>query len=280
MRFVGKVLWFIESHFRKDIDLDLIARACGVSRFHMCRGFISATGYSVMDYLRGRRLTEAARQLAAGAPSILDVALTAGYGSHEAFTRAFRDRFGVTPEAVRDGGTVDQNLLVEPIRMDRATEKTMSVDEPRREKGEAMTIVGLARRYRYQDVGGIPAQWTEFQAYEGTLGERPGLWYGVCDGFDEADGTFRYMCGVLVDDPRDVPEALTTIKLSAQDYLAFSHKGHISELRSTMNAIWGEYLPQSGQEAAGDRPMFELYDEKFNPVTGHGGLELWIPVKG
>nr|WP_255714191.1 AraC family transcriptional regulator [Pelagibacterium xiamenense] len=272
-------MWFVESHFRKDIDLDRIARACGVSRFHMCRGFISATGYSVMDYLRGRRLTEAARQLAAGAPSILHVALEAGYGSHEAFTRAFRDRFGMTPEAVRDGNAVDQTLLVEPIRMERAAEKSIDLPEPRRERTEGLTIVGLARRYKYLDVGGIPAQWTEFQAYEGTLGERSGLWYGLCDSFDEAEGTFRYTSGVRVDDPGDVPEALTVIRLPAQSYLAFTHKGHISELRHTMNAIWSDYMPNSAEEADGGQALFELYSEAFDPVSGHGGLEIWIPIK-
>ena len=54
-----------------------------------------------MRYARARRLTEAARVLAKGAPDILNVALEADYGSHEAFTRAFRDHFGMTPEAVR-----------------------------------------------------------------------------------------------------------------------------------------------------------------------------------
>jgi AraC family transcriptional regulator len=48
-----------------------------------------------MRYVRGRRLTEAAKVLSDGAPDILTVALDAGYGSHEAFTRAFRDQFGV-----------------------------------------------------------------------------------------------------------------------------------------------------------------------------------------
>ena len=67
MRFVGKVIWYIETNFRKGVGLDEIAAACGVSRFHMCRGFAAATGYPVIEYLRGRRLTEAARQLAATA---------------------------------------------------------------------------------------------------------------------------------------------------------------------------------------------------------------------
>ena len=57
-----------------------------------------------MRYVRGRRLTEAAKALSNGAPDILSVALDAGYGSHEAFTRAFRDEFGVTPETIRAQG--------------------------------------------------------------------------------------------------------------------------------------------------------------------------------
>src|SRR3954469_13430426 len=96
-----KALWFIESHLADALTLDEIAGVAGVSRFHMVRAFAAATGFSVMRYVRVRRLTEAARALANGAPDILALALDADYGSHEAFTRAFRDHFGMTPEAVR-----------------------------------------------------------------------------------------------------------------------------------------------------------------------------------
>ena len=84
----------------------------------MVRAFAAATGLSVMRYVRARRLTEAARALANGAPDILSVALDADYGSHEAFTRAFRDHFGVTPEAVRGSARLDNLKLQEPIIMD------------------------------------------------------------------------------------------------------------------------------------------------------------------
>src|SRR5262249_61845226 len=101
------------------IALEEIAPVAGVSRYHMARAFAEATGQSPMRYARGRRLTEAARSLAAGAPDILAVALSAGYGSHEAFTPAFRDQFGVTPEAVRTGRCFGNISLVEPTRMDK-----------------------------------------------------------------------------------------------------------------------------------------------------------------
>src|SRR6202035_1143537 len=95
------------------------AEVAGVSRHHVTRAFGEATGLSVMRYVRGRRLSEAAKSLANGAPDILGVALEAGYGSHEAFTRAFRDQFGPAPETVRAQRHLDNIPLVEPIRMDQ-----------------------------------------------------------------------------------------------------------------------------------------------------------------
>src|SRR6185437_2247338 len=94
---VERALWFIENRLSGDISLQAIAASAGVSSHHLARAFGAATGQSLMRYARGRRLSEAARSLAAGASDILAVALDTGYGSHEAFTRAFREQFGVTP---------------------------------------------------------------------------------------------------------------------------------------------------------------------------------------
>src|SRR3954447_17178728 len=113
-----KALWYIESHLAGELTLDEIAAIGGISRFHMVRAFAAATGFSVMRYVRARRLSEAAKALANGAPDILNVALDADYGSHEACTRAFRDHFGVTPEMVRGSAHLDNLALQEPIIMD------------------------------------------------------------------------------------------------------------------------------------------------------------------
>src|SRR6266536_1072162 len=113
-----RALWYIESHLAEPVTLDEIAAISGVSRFHIVRAFAAATGLPVMRYVRARRLSEAARSLANGAPDILSLALEADYGSHEAFTRAFRDHFGVTPEMVRATTCLHKLKLQEPIVMD------------------------------------------------------------------------------------------------------------------------------------------------------------------
>src|SRR6188474_2954933 len=115
---VAKALWFIENNFAGELTLDQIADVAGVSRYHVSRAFGEALGRPITRYVRGRRLTEAAKALVAGATDILTVALESGYGSHEAFTRAFREQFGVTPEAIRTRGHLHNIDLMEPIKMD------------------------------------------------------------------------------------------------------------------------------------------------------------------
>jgi AraC family transcriptional regulator len=166
---VAKALWFIESHFATEVTLADIADVAGVSRFHMVRTFGMTTGHSVMRYVRGRRLSEAARALAKGAPDILMVALDAGYGSHEAFTRAFRDQFGLTPDMVRATGTVDNLLLVEPVTMDETSNTKLA--EPALQDGRALLIAGLGERYAFENLGGLPALWRRFGEH---LGHVPG----------------------------------------------------------------------------------------------------------
>src|SRR5882757_9736227 len=156
-----KALWFIESHLADALTLDEIAGVAGISRFHMVRAFAAATGFSVMRYVRARRLSEAARALADGAPDILSLALDADYGSHEAFTRAFRDHFGITPEAVRSCARIDHIKLQEPIQMDSTI--IDNLQPPRFETGKALLVAGIGERINHENNGaGIPNQWNRF----------------------------------------------------------------------------------------------------------------------
>ncbi|MFM0597078.1 MULTISPECIES: AraC family transcriptional regulator [Paraburkholderia] len=273
---VGKALWFIESHFADALTLDDIADCGCVSRFHMARAFEAATGLSVMRYVRARRLSEAARRLAGGAPEILAVAIDAGYGSHEAFTRAFREQFGLAPEALRARGHLDNLALVEPIKMDETL--LTHLEPPRFVDGEPLLVAGLGERYTCDTSTAIPSQWQRFNAYVGKVpGQVGGVAYGVGYNADEA-GNFDYLCGVEVSDFSALPAEFSRVRIPAQRYAVFSHREHVSTIRRTMNTIWNQWLPASGHTPA-DAPHFERYDEKFDPISGMGGLEIWLPLK-
>ncbi|RUU25112.1 AraC family transcriptional regulator [Mesorhizobium sp. M6A.T.Ce.TU.016.01.1.1] len=272
-----KALWFVESHLPESVSLDDVAKSSGVSRFHVTRAFGAATGRSVMGYMRSRRLTEAARRLAAGAPDILSVALDAGYASHEAFTRAFRDQFGTTPELVRAQGSLDNLALVEPILMDQSF--LTNLEPPRFETSRPFLIAGLGERYSCETSAGIPMLWQRFGPFIGNIpGEIGDVAYGVCVNGDDA-GNFDYIAGVEVSDFSDLPREFSRARVPAQKYAVFAHRDHISTIRRTVNTIWNKWLPASGHEIA-DAPEFERYGPEFDPRSGNGGLEIWIPVKG
>jgi AraC family transcriptional regulator len=271
-----KALWFIESHLADALTLDEIAAIGGISRFHMVRAFAAATGLSVMRYVRARRLSEAARALANGAPDILSLALEADYGSHEAFTRAFRDRFGITPEAVRASARLDNLPLQEPIVMDSTALDHLT--PPRFVTSTPLLIAGLSERYTWESGAAIPSQWQRFhQNVENIPGRIGPVAYGVCCNGDDA-GNFDYIAGVEVSDFSDLPRAFSSVRIPEQKYAVFAHPGHVSTIRRTINTIWNQWLPSSGLKAA-DAPSFERYDEKFDPMTGNGGLQIWLPVR-
>jgi AraC family transcriptional regulator len=272
-----KALWFIESHLARPMTLDEISAVAEVSRFHLVRAFGEATGLSVMRYVRARRLTEAARALAAGAPDILSLALDSDYGSHEAFTRAFRDHFGITPEMVRATTCLNRLKLQEPIRMDSTASDNLQA--PRFETGKPLLVAGVGDRFSHENGAGIPGLWRRFHQSIADVPGRVGqVAYGVCCNGDDA-GNFDYIAGVEVSDFSDLPREFSRVRIPQQKYAVFTHREHVATIRRTIDAIWNHWLPASGFKMA-DAPTFERYDDKFDPVTGNGGFEIWVPILG
>lgn len=274
---VQRALWFVESHSADPVTLESVAAACHVSPYHMTRAFAASTGMSLMRYLRARRLSEAARLLADGAPDILQLALEAGYSSHEAFTRAFREHFSNTPEQVRAQGNVQNLQLQDPLVM--STSAPIEITPPRFETSKPRLFAGLMERHRCEAPAGIPKQWQRFNAHFAAL---PPEWtraaFGICANFD-SNGNFDYLAGVQVPEATPPPPGLVLLQLPEQRYAIFHHAGHVAGIRSTVSAIWSQWFPTSGQEPV-EAAMIERYGSEFNPGTGLGGFEIWIPIKG
>jgi AraC family transcriptional regulator len=279
MQAVVKALWFIEANIGEPSTLDDVARASGMSRFHLARTFAAVVGQPVVAYARGRRLTEAARRLADGAPDILSVALDAGYGSHEAFTRAFRDQFGLTPEEARARRSLADLAIVEAIRM---PDQTVSMRAPDRfVKSGPMLFAGLRKYFRFEDRGGIPTLWHAFGACMDRIpAVIPGAAYGLCLApADSADDCgFDYAPAVQVTGLDALPEGLSGIRVEARDWAVYHHREHVSTVGATCAAA-GEWLAQSGRmPKSGPMQMIERYGPDFDPRTGLGGCEVWIPL--
>ena len=275
MSLPDKALWIIERNSTQPLTLDGIAAACGVSRSHLAHAFGTATGLSVMQYVRARRLSVAARALAAGAPDILAIALEAGYGSHEAFTRAFRERFQQTPESVRDLRSVDGLPLVGPLVL--RPHANARLDPLRVVHAQMVRVVGLAERCSFDTTIVIPGQWQRFMDYHDAIPYKSKqIPIGVSFSADD-DGQFLYMCGAEVRRFGERSNDLLHLEIPPRLYAVFEHRGHVSTIYETYRGIWSEAMPASGRTVA-DAPVIERHNPTFNPRTGEGGLTLWIPL--
>jgi len=91
----------IKSHKDEELTLSHLAMEMGYSEFHISRKFKEISGMQFREYLRHRRLAFALKQIRDTDRSILDIALDYGFSTHEAFTRAFKDAYGITPSEYR-----------------------------------------------------------------------------------------------------------------------------------------------------------------------------------
>ena len=275
MSLPDKALWIIERNSTQPLTLDGIAAACGVSRSHLAHAFGTATGLSVMQYVRARRLTATAQALAAGAPDILSIALEAGYGSHEAFTRAFRDRFQQTPESVRERRSVDGLAVVGPLEL--RPHASVRLDPPRLVEEQIVRVVGLAERCSFDTTITIPSQWQRFmERYDAIPHKRDHIPIGVTYSADD-DGHFQYMCGAEVHRFGERSREFVRLEIPPRQYAVFEHRGHVSTIGETYRSIWNEAMPATGRSVA-DAPVIERHNPTFNPGTGEGGLTLWVPL--
>jgi AraC family transcriptional regulator len=277
MSLTNKAIWTIERNLAEPLALLDLAAACDVSRSHLAHAFGAVTELSVMQYVRGRRLSEAARSLATGdAPDILSLALDAGYGSHEAFSRAFRAQFHTTPEMVRRNKTVKGLAMINAMKASEAAGTKLA--PPKFVSGPAMLFVGLAQRQSFAATQEIPGQWRRFMAaYEDIPNKVTPIPFGISTNMDE-DGNFEYMCGVQVSDASDLSKGLSKLSAPAQRYAIFQHLDHVSKIAATYSAIWNDWLPAHAHRVA-DGPCLERHLETFDPLTGLGGVEIWIPIE-
>lgn len=155
--------------------------------------------------------------------------------------------------------------------------------EPRFEDGKPLLIAGLRKIYAPAAMRGIPVQWQTFAQYIGKIPGQVGrTTYGIC--WQVADSSnIEYVTAVEVSTFAGMPDDFTVVSLPAAKYAIFPHRTHVSKLYETCDAICS-WLPESGhQSAAAADPetpaFFERYSEEFNPQTGMGGMEVWVPLR-
>jgi AraC family transcriptional regulator len=156
------------------------------------------------------------------------------------------------------------------------------LEAPRFESGKPLRIAGLRQHYTPETMKNIPELWQRFGPHIGKIPGQVGrVAYGLCFNALSPDG-MDYLAGVEVSGSSVLAGEFSVTGIPAQKYAVFSHREHVSKMYETLDAI-DKWFPGSGFEAAlgnAEAPnFFERYSEEFDPRTGMGGIEVWVPIK-
>lgn len=282
---------YAEDHLTDDVSLDDVARAVHLSPFFLQRGFSLMTGYGIGEYIRNRRLYQAALDLRKTEEKVIDVALRYGYETPESFTKAFTRFHGATPTQVREGAAVRAFL---PLTIQLSIQGGSQMDH-RITPMFPFKVIGFQKEFDYEtSYAEIPKFWDEicekyaYNVYAGNAPANPCEQalvdncigeYGVC--IDDIPGNkFRYLiAGRYTGGP--VPEGMVLYEFPRGEWAVFNCVGpNPQTLQSVNTRIFREWLPGNQTYELSGNATVEWYDcihgEKNDPDY-HSAI--WVPVK-
>ena len=280
LRQLNNAIEYIESNLDSEISYDEAARIACCSTYYFQRIFTYVTGVSLAEYIRRRRMTQAAFELQQTDKRVLDIALKYGYTSPTSFNRAFQKVHGITPVAVKSMGSKLYAYL--PIRFSVNVAGGNSIPYHIEEKG-SIRIVGV-RTQLVEDMETnlkeVPKFWEN--ALNGqqfskicrlSQGEPEGI-LGVSV-FQNPDNIYYY---IAASSNSPVPNGMYEYEIPAATWAVFENDGYFKEsVQEVFRRFYTEWLLFSGYEYAGF-PDMEVYPVVENGAI-HGHSEVWIAIK-
>ena len=269
-----RVFTWLADHLDDTLDLTRLADVACLSPYHFHRVYRAMQGETAADTVRRLRLHRAAAELILGELPIPRVARRAGYGSQEAFTRAFKTAYGVPPARYRASFVPALTTGRREDAMNTTTYETTIRTEP------AVRVAALRHDGDYQAIGSTFERLMALAVGQGLLGadlRSFGIYY------DDPSATpvnaLRADACVAVPPGATPGGDLRLTEIRGGRYATVLHVGPYAELERVYRWLYGTWLAESGEEPA-DAPPIEAYltDARVVPPTGLR-TEIWLPLR-
>ena len=288
---IRKAIDYMEKHLTDNISAQDVADHVYLSPFFLQKGFSLITGYGLGEYIRNRRLHNAALDLKETEDKVIDIALRYCYETPESFSKAFSRFHGVTPTQAREGADVRTFLpLSIKVQVQGGIQMEYKVTTMFQFK-----VIGFQKEFDYETAyQEIPKFWDEIcekyaaNVYAGNepanpqekaiidhcIGE-----YGVCID-DIGGGKFRYLVAGKYSGG-DVPDGMVVYEFPRGDWAVFDCIGPIPESLQSLNTrIFKEWLPGNPDYELCGNANVEWYDCVNGEKTDKDyHSAIWIPVK-
>ncbi len=283
IKHLNLAMQYIEANLDAEIDMRKVSQIAGCSEYHFRRIFSFLCGMPLNEYIRRRRLAQAAAELADSERKIIDIAVKYGYDSPDSFSRAFQALHGVTPKEARKRGT--RLKMVPPMTFQLTIRGGYEMDYRIVEK-EAFWIEGLKKRIslQYEGVNAeIAAMWASLSEEDiielkQLSNEDPRGFISATLNFAEdrsEDSEADHFIGVATKQPHS--GKWQKLSVPASTWAVFTSIGKFPEaLQNTWARIYAEWFAMSGYELSEGPEILWNADKDTSLPDFHS--EIWIPV--
>jgi AraC family transcriptional regulator len=266
---VQRVIAYLVQHLDAAPDLGALASLACLSPFHFHRIFRGMTGETPLEMLRRLRLERAAHALHHSDDGVTAIAFTAGYETHEAFTRAFRAQFGAAPTQFRLNRKAFTQLAA-PNGIHYRGDGAVSEFIPRNTGGETMQVhidqlpalrlAAITHIGPYNQIGSAFERLGGIAFAAGLFAHPEAMMIAAYHDDPEAVApeALRSVAGITVPEGVALPPGLEEIRLAAGDYARHSFIGPYSALPDVWPRFMAEAVPTTGRMLA-DGPALEIY---------------------
>lgn len=278
---MNNAIEYIEENLNNKMDYEKISRVAYCSTYHFQRTFTFMTNITLSEYVRRRKMTEAALELKNSKVKVIDLALNYGYESPEAFSRAFKSMHGVSPTIAR---RAEVNVKSYPRISFRITIKGDVEMNYRIEEKEEFEVFGVSTEIN--NIGEkpyieIPQFWKKC-IEDGTI-EKLRMDSGVSEEtqvhstlYNRREDKFSYMICYHMPD-KEIPSDYKRLTVPSGTWAIFT-TGVCNDGECDIQSIWkrmSEWFANSSYEIV-EGPEFEMTYYRGNNKYEQ---EVWIPVK-
>ena len=271
---IQRAIDYIEEHLTEELTARDIAAQSNFSSFYFQRIFGALCGMTLFEYIRARRLTQAAQLLSRGELRVIDAAFLYGYDSPDSFSRAFARFHGITPSQAKEKG-VRLNAMP-PLKITIHPEGG-HIMEYRIVEKPAFTVVGVCEAFHPDtSYAEIPEFWLRHM--KSPLAEKIIGMYGVCLD-NRSDGRFDYLIADNYIPWEEIPEGCIAHTVKTGTWAIFPCRGKLPEaLQSVNTRIWREWLPACREYKLAGEYNIEMYAPPAeNPEDNY--CEIWVPLE-
>ena len=276
---VDRVIDFIGKHLDEELELDELCRIACFSKYHFHRLFTAYTGLPLMGYIKWLRLKRAAHQLIVHKEeTIINIALDAGFESHESFSRAFKQVCGQSPSEFRLKSSW-HTWEVPPYSLHKGDIKMINVSIKELPARRLAVIEHYGDPKKVGETASKLIAWAKAQPV--NLKPKPGeaFGFGYGDPKEVPAEEFRFDLAITVPQTLKLDGEVIEKQLPAGRYAVISHKGSREAISEKIYWLYRDWLPQSGEEL-GDLPcIFCYYNFDHEVAETELITEVWLLLK-